>query len=98
VRGELKLIAPKRFNPKHRSWLPVLHTERGEWQFTALFSNTARAHQLGRTQDWVIVFFSTDHQSEGQCTIVTETSGPMKGQRMVRGHEAECARLEANMG
>jgi Helix-hairpin-helix domain len=98
TRGELKLIAPKRFNPKNKAWLPVLHAERGEWQFTALFSNTARAHQLGRTTNWVIIFFSTDHLPEGQCTIVTETSGAMKGRRVVRGREAECAQRRANPG
>jgi hypothetical protein len=29
------------------AWLPVLHSVRGTWHFTALYSNTARAHQLG---------------------------------------------------
>lgn len=47
--GALAKIAPKRFNPAGEAWLPILHTERGPWRFTALFSNTARAHSLGRT-------------------------------------------------
>ena len=88
--GDLKLIAPKRFNPKGEAWLPILHTERGPWHFTVLFSNTARAHELGKTADWVIVFYASDHQTEDQCTVVTETSGPLKGQRVVRGREPEC--------
>ena len=87
--GELPRIAPKRFNPHGKAWLPILHSERGPWHFTALYSNTARAHQLDRTTDWVIIFFSTDHQPEGQCTVVTETSGPHKGERVVRGREHE---------
>lgn len=87
--GELRQIAPRRFNPHARAWLPILHTERGDWHFTALYSNTARAHQLGRTHDWIVVFYSSDNQIEGQCTVVTETSGPMKGQRVVRGRERE---------
>lgn len=87
--GDLKFIAPKRFNPKGEAWLPILHTERGSWHFTVLFSNTARAHELGRTADWVIVFYSSDHQVEDQCTVVTETSGSLKGQRVVRGREQE---------
>ncbi|MEQ1519773.1 MAG: helix-hairpin-helix domain-containing protein [Aestuariivirga sp.] len=92
--GDLKLIAPKRFNPKGDAWLPILHTERGPWHFTVLFSNTARAHELGKTADWVIVFYSSDHQIEDQSTVVTETNGPLKGQRVVRGREPEClARL-----
>ena len=65
--GDLKLIAPKRFNPKGEAWLPILHTERGPWHFTAApYSNTARAHELGKTADWVIVFYASDHQNEDQ--------------------------------
>lgn len=88
--GELRLIAPKRFNPKHESWLPVLHTERGSWHFSALYSNTALAHSLGRTNDWVVVYFSHDHYFEGQYTVVTEKRGPLRGRRVVRGRESEC--------
>ncbi|HEY0183212.1 MAG TPA: helix-hairpin-helix domain-containing protein [Rhodopila sp.] len=89
ARGALRQIAPKRFNPSGAAWLPVLHTERGPWQFTALFSNTARAHQLGRTHDWVLVFFHRDDHPEGRCTVVTETYGPARGRRVVRGREAD---------
>lgn len=88
--GELPKIAPKRFNPEGLAWLPILHTHRGKWHFTALFSNTARAHELGRTDDWVVVYYYDDDHEEGQNTIVTETKGPMKGERVVRGREAEC--------
>jgi DNA uptake protein ComE-like DNA-binding protein len=45
--GELRKIAPRRFNPTGAAWLPVLHTERGPRHYTALFSNTYRAHELG---------------------------------------------------
>jgi DNA polymerase (family X) len=88
--GRLARIAPHRFNPSGQRWLPVLHTERGAWHFTALFSNTARAHELGRTRDWVVIYFRADHEVEGQRTIVTETQGPLVGQRVVRGRESEC--------
>jgi len=90
IAGNLKRIAPKRFNPNSEAWLPILHTERGPWHFTVLFSNTARAHELGKTADWVIIFYSSDHQVEDQCTVVTETNGPLKGRRVVRGREREC--------
>lgn len=89
-RGELRTIAPKRFNPKGKAWLPILHAQRGDWHFTALFSNTARAHELGRTRDWVVLYFHTDHDGERQCTVVTETHGRREGQRVVRGREQEC--------
>ena len=90
ARGELRTIAPRRFNPERRSWLPILHAQRGDWQLTALFSNTARAHELGRTRDWVVLYYHSDHDAERQCTVVTETHGRRKGQRVVRGREAEC--------
>ncbi len=88
--GELPTIAPKRFNPSNEAWLPVLHTEHGDWHFSALYSNTARAHELGRTQDWVVIYFHDDHHAEGQHTVVTEHRGPLDGRRVVRGREAEC--------
>jgi predicted flap endonuclease-1-like 5' DNA nuclease len=87
---ELRTIAPKRFNPRGEAWLPILHTERGKWHFTALFSNTARAHALGRVQDWVVIYFHSDSGGEAQRTVVTETRGPLADQRVVRGREHEC--------
>jgi predicted flap endonuclease-1-like 5' DNA nuclease len=95
--GELKTIAPRRFNPKNEAWLPVLHTRRAEREYTALFSNTARAHKLDRTRDWVIVY--GDHgRDELQYTIVTGREGPLAGKRVVRGREAECREHYAGAG
>jgi putative hydrolase len=88
--GHLPKIAPRRFNPSGEKWLPVLHTKRGDWQFTVLFSNTARAHQLARTNDWVVIYFYGGDHHEGQHTVVTETRGPLHNLRVVRGREAEC--------
>lgn len=91
--GKLKMITPRRFNPEKKAWLPVLHTEDDDhWSYTALFSNTARAHELGKTHDWVVIFFEKNGH-EGQCTVVTETHGPLEGKRVVRGREAECMAL-----
>jgi DNA polymerase (family 10) len=85
--------------PERRAWLPVLHTERGsegeKWRFTALFSNTARAHDLGKTHDWVVIYVYDDHHREEQHTVVTETRGPLAGRRVVRGREAECRAFHA---
>lgn len=88
--GALRKIAPRRFNPEGRAWLPIMHSQRGDWHFTVLFSNTARAHQLGRTKDWVVIYFYDEDHAEGQHTVVTETRGPLKNLRVVRGREAEC--------
>ena len=88
--GKLPLIAPRRFNPEGRAWLPVLHTNRDGWHFTVMYSNTARAHELKRTHDWVVVYYYDDHHQEGQNTLVTESRGPLTGLRVVRGRELEC--------
>lgn len=87
--GALPMIAPRRFNPTGARWPPVLHTARGDQQYTALFSNTARAHQLDRTRDWVVIYHDGAGR-EGQCTVVTARTGSLRGKRVVRGREREC--------
>jgi putative hydrolase len=47
----LPKIAPQRFNPEGLAWLPVPHINKAAWHFTALYSNTARAHALERTHN-----------------------------------------------
>lgn len=89
--GKLRHIAPRRFNPKGEAWLPILHTQRGDRHYTALFSNTARAHELGRTRDWVVVYWD-GKPGERQCTVVTAHRGALHDRRVVRGREAQCAR------
>ncbi len=95
--GELTKIAPKRFNPEGKAWLPILHTEREGWDFTVLYSNTARAHELEKTHDWVVVYFERDGR-EDQATVVTATHGPLESKRVVRGREAECERYYEQQG
>jgi DNA polymerase (family X) len=84
----LPLIAPRRFNPSGEAWLPVLHTNRGKRRYTALFSNTARAHRAGKTRDWVVLY-SDDGSGQHQYTVITATRGPLRGQRVVAGRESE---------
>jgi DNA polymerase (family X) len=88
--GTLPTIAPRRFNPGGESWLAVQHLTQGDWHFTALYSNTARAHELGRTRDWVVLYYYDHDHLERQCTVVTEHAGTLAGLRVVRGREAEC--------
>jgi putative hydrolase len=89
--GRLTKIAPRRFNPEGREWLPILHASRGDRHYTVLFSNTARAHSLGKTGDWVVIY--CDHgAADRQWTVVTGAGGPLEGRRIVRGREQECAR------
>lgn len=92
--GELVTIAPRRFNPSHAAWLPILHTMRGRRHYTALFSNTALAHRLARTNDWVVIYWD-DGRGERQCTVVTADHGALNARRVVRGRETESDRASA---
>jgi hypothetical protein len=89
--GDLPKIAPRRFNPDHKRWLPILHTTRGERHYSAMFSNTPRAHQLNKTADWVVIYYD-GAGGERQCTVITSHYGPLEGRRIVRGRERECLR------
>jgi hypothetical protein len=93
----LKKIAPRRFNPGRETWLPVLHTSRGPRSYSVLFSNTARAHALGKTRDWVILYFDSA-DGEAQATVVTAQFGPLSGRRIVRGRERECLHYYGRRG
>jgi len=88
--GTLPTITPRRFNPEGKAWLPVLHARRGDWQFTALYSNTARAHELDRVHDWVVLYGVDKDHAERQYTVVTAARGALAGRRVVRGREGEC--------
>jgi hypothetical protein len=88
--GALQRIAPRRFNPTGEAWLPVLHTRRGPRRYTALYSNTARAHRLGKTRDWVVIY-NDDDAVEHQYTVITAGWGALRGRRVVAGREQECS-------
>ncbi len=90
--GRLRKIAPRRFNPHGEAWLPVLHTSRSGRHYTALFSNTAQAHKLGKTRDWVVLYYDGP-DGEHQATVLTASRGPCAGRRIVRGREAEAEHL-----
>jgi DNA polymerase (family 10) len=87
----LHKFAPRRFNPTGEAWLPVLHTQRGKHHYTALFSNTARAHKKGKTHDWVVLYYD-DGQKDSQCTVITAEWGILEGRRVISGRESECLR------
>ena len=88
-KDQLLRVAPRRFNPTGAAWLPILRTVRNGRRYTAHFANTARSHHLGREHDWVTIVCESK-PTFGQWTIMTATSGPSKGRRVVRGREAEC--------
>lgn len=86
----LPTIEPRRFNPTGDARLPILHTERNGWQFTALFSNSPTAHRFGKTRDWIVIYFERADEPEGQVTVVTEHRGPLENKRVIRGQEKAC--------
>lgn len=90
--NKLKKIAPRLMNPERKAWLPILVTESKGYKFTVMFSNTKRAHELCKTNDWVVVYYEKG-KGENQCTVVTETRGKLKGRRVIRGRETECLRF-----
>jgi predicted flap endonuclease-1-like 5' DNA nuclease len=87
-RGQLKKIAPRRFNPEGKTWLPIMNTRRDGWRFTALYSNTSRAHELDKIHDWVVIYYEKAGE-ERQVTVITAQRGPLEGRRVVRGRERE---------
>jgi len=87
--GVLPMIASRRFNPEHQKWLPILHTRRGDTHYTAMFSNTPRAHHFNKTYDWIVIYYDGQGR-ERQCTVITAMYGPLAGRRIVRGREEEC--------
>jgi DNA polymerase/3'-5' exonuclease PolX len=87
--GQLYRIRPTRFNPTNKVWLPIYHVERDGWHFTVMYSNTARAHELKKTNDWVILYYLKD-DFENQVTVVTEQAGILAGRRVVKGRIDEC--------
>ena len=91
ARGLLRRIAPRRFNANGRAWLSILHERVEGWMCTAMYSNTARAHELGTTRDWVLIWCEREGE-EHRHTVVTESTGHLAGRRVVRGREAECRR------
>jgi hypothetical protein len=86
--GTLSRIAPRRFNPEGEAWLPVMHTAREKRHYTAVFSNTARAHRAGTTRDWVVLYVEGGGV-ERRYTVITAGHGPRRGQRVVMGREEE---------
>ena len=85
----LPTIQPRRFNKSGDLRIPILHTERDDWEFTALYSNSSAAHQYGKTRDWVVIYYERDTHSEGQSTVVTQRGGALDGKRVVRGREKD---------
>jgi len=88
--GQLRRIAPRRLNPEGEKWLPIMKAQREGWRFTALFSNTERAHEMGKTHEWVVLYYRCGAGPEDQCTVITVSRGPLRGKRIVRGREEEC--------
>ncbi|MFO8014531.1 MAG: helix-hairpin-helix domain-containing protein [Phycisphaerae bacterium] len=70
--------------------LPIMKTERRGWSFTVLYSNTARAHERGKTRDWVVIYYASDGGREEQCTVITAERGPLQGRRVIPGRRKAC--------
>jgi hypothetical protein len=60
-------------------------------ELAARIHDALHVDTLEKTKDWVVIYFHLDSEPESQCTVVTETRGPLVGRRIVRGREGECA-------
>ena len=87
---QLPKVAPQQNNPEGRRWLPIWHTEIPSGHYSVLFSNTKRAHELGMTGDWVVIY-RDGPGTKGRWTVITAQFGPLRGRRIVRGRESECS-------
>ena len=56
----------------------------------AQHDNPARAHELDRVHDWVVIYAEDRDHGQRQYTLVTPARGVLVGQRVVRGREAAC--------
>ena len=83
----LPIVSPHTADSKTASLVPVLHTGREGWYFTALYSNTASARARNRINDWVVIYYYDGAGNDGQVTVVSELRGPMRGKRVVRGRD-----------
>jgi hypothetical protein len=45
---------------------------------------------MGKTADWVVLYYDAPG-GERQCTVITSERGHLRGRRIVRGREEECA-------
>jgi hypothetical protein len=68
----------------------MMHTRRRRRHYSAFFCNTAHAHEMNKTKDWVVIYYD-GHGGERQCTVITSQRGPLASKRIVRGREEECA-------
>jgi DNA polymerase/3'-5' exonuclease PolX len=73
----------------NQRWKWVGRSEVGPWDCSVSFADTAIAHRLRRTRDWVVIQFDDGHH-HSERTIVTEVRGDLCGKRVVRGREEEC--------
>jgi hypothetical protein len=74
-----------------------METVRNGWSFTVLYSNTSRAHRLGKTNDWVVIYYKQGGRRY-QNTVVTADRGKLRGKRVVRGREEETREHYAQAG
>jgi hypothetical protein len=70
----------------------LLAGECAGFHWRAHFAQSALAHRLEQTRDWVEVRFDDGRQA-GERIVLTEQHGDLAGRRVVRGREDECRTL-----
>ena len=78
AQGKLPRVA-RADSIQQRSSTRILHTDRGQRHYTALFSNTEHAHTMGTTHDWAsFISKTTIIASTGPSTVITSQFGQLK--------------------
>jgi putative hydrolase len=85
----LPRVSPRRFNPGGSAWLPILTVVRHGHRYCAMYSNTARSHQLHHHNDWVTIYRPLKAVF-GVWTVITSRYGRLRGKRIVSGRVGEC--------
>ena len=57
--------------------------QRDGWSLKVFYSHSARAQELGRTRDWVVIVAARNGHPPSQHTVVTETRGKLAGRRKI---------------
>lgn len=96
--GSLPRATPLRFDPRKDAWFPILQTERGDRQNTALFSNTEHAHAMGTRHHWVVIYLENHDKGDrhGRGTVITSQFERLKRKRIIREREKYCAEYYKN--
>lgn len=73
-----------------------MRVKREKYEFTALFSNTAQAHELEKTHDWVVIYWKSGMAKNASIRWSLKQKGHSKGKQVMRGRDRKTAAITPN--